>query len=85
MVSLAKPCTTMALDCTPTFPAVACMRGTKIRSSGNIFMAPLKLLIITPAPKPPHMPINSQGNRALVSSKILSSASTSVVIPAANW
>jgi len=41
--------------------------------------------MIIKAPTPPINPKNSQGNRALVSSKILSSASTSCVIPAANW
>ena len=76
-LSLAKPCTIIALDCTPTFPAIAAIRGVKKNSSTWVARASSKPLIIYTLPRPPKSPSTSQGKRALVRSIMLSSASTS--------
>ena len=85
MSSLANPWTMMALDWTPTFPAMAAISGVnnRIRGKSSIMVSNVPMIIA--ALTPPIRPKNNQGNRALVSAKILSSASTSCVIPAANW
>ena len=83
-VSLAKPCTIIAEDCTPTFPAMAAISGVKKNKFPCCNIAsPNKPRTFTEI-NPPKRAKTSQGNRAFVCSRILSSASTSCEIPAAN-
>ena len=75
--SLAKPCTIIAEDCTPTFPAIAAINGVKKNNTAFSLNESSKPPIIKKAPIPPINPKNNQGKRARVSCKIVSSASTS--------
>ena len=82
---LARPCTIIAEDCTPTFPAIAAISGVKKNKIGYSVSALSNPLETFTAIKLPNNANKSQGNRAFVNTQMLSSASTSCEIPAANW
>src|SRR5690554_8086042 len=77
-----KPCTIIEEDCTPTFPAIAATNGVKKNKVPYCSIASPKLCETFTAIKLPISAKSNQGNRALVNSQILSSASTSCEIPA---
>ena len=62
----------IALDCTPTFPAMAAIKGVNNSIKGKSSIIVSKVPIIIAALTPPIRPKNSHGKRALVSAKILS-------------
>ncbi len=83
--SFANPWTMIALDCTPTLPAMAAISGVKKNRIACLLIISSKPPMMAAAPTPPIRPRNNQGNRARVSSQMLSSASTDCEIPAASW
>ena len=64
MFEVARPCTTIADDCTPTFPPIAAMSGIKSAISGFETMSNAPITYAPPTPPP--RPISSHGNLALV-------------------
>ena len=82
---LAKPCNTIAEDCTPTFPAIAAINGTKKNKAPCFSIASSKVSKTFTLIKPPKRARINQGKRARVSCQMLLSASTSSEIPAAIW
>src|SRR5690554_3966658 len=83
MELFAKPCTIIAEDCTPTFPAIAATKGVKKNKVQYCSIASPKLCETCTAINLPINAKSKQGNRALGNSQILSSASASCEIPAA--
>src|SRR5690554_1528875 len=78
---LASVCTTKDEDCMPTLPPVAVIKGIK-NAKAVTALRPSSKNPINPAPnKPPTIPINSQGRRALESLYTESVSSTSSEIP----
>ena len=82
---LARPCTTMADDCMPTFPPVPPIRGINKAILGLLARLPSNPPRITEFASPPIIPISNQGRRAAVCVNTLSEVSTSCEIPDANW
>ena len=79
----ARPCTTMAADCTPTFPPIAAINGMNKAISAFSWMS--KAPMTYAPPSPPTRPISSHGSRARVKVHTLSLDSTSSEIPLASW
>ena len=78
---LARPCTIIAADCTPTLPPIAAINGVK---NANSILFAISKIPITWAPIiPPIKPISSHGSLALVRVTILSDESTCSEIPEA--
>ncbi len=71
--SSAKSCTTIEDDWIPTFPPVAVIKGIKKARAGIIVSSFSKRLINLAPNKPPPIPINNHGIRALTKSKKLES------------
>ena len=80
----ANPCTMIADDCTPTFPAVPAIKGIKRAMAGTAASPASNPPSIIEFNNPPKIPITNHGNLALVWVKTLSSTSTSCEIPDAN-
>ena len=62
----ARPCTTIAEDCIPTFPPVPPIRGIKRAIAGFVINPVSKFPRIIELVSPPNIPINSHGSRAEV-------------------
>ena len=62
----AKPCTTMADDCIPTFHPVPPISGMKSAVAGFLAMFDSKFPKITEFANPPTIPMSSHGSRAAV-------------------
>ena len=85
LLPLASDCTTIADDCTPTFPPIAVIKGMKKARAGILVIPPSKP-DKTRAPKtPPISPMNSQGKRRAEIFQMLASFSRGSEIPVANW
>ena len=82
---LARPCTTIADDCTPAFPPIAAISGKNIASEVYDAISSSKTPIICDDNTPPSIPISNQGMRDFVCLNTLSEKLTSFVIPALNW
>ena len=61
---LAKPCTTIAEDCIPTFPPVPPINGMNKAIAGLETNPASKFPKITEFANPPNIPISNQGRRA---------------------
>ena len=81
---LARPWTTMALDCMPTFPPVPPIMGMNRAMAGLVTKPCSKFPRIKELPMPPTIPMRSHGRRALVWVQRVSSDSTSCDRPLAS-
>ena len=80
---LAKDCTTMAEDCTPTLPHMAVINGIKKAIAGIAVILDSKLEMTFAPIVPPNMAMMSQGKREKLTIQIAASESTLSEIPVA--